>query len=70
MKVRKDIQLSGEYYLDHVSTCQGYVPYDSEIDECPAYSYEGRYGEGYIVYLPGKRLKSYCLKEYWLRKRN
>lgn len=53
-----------ECKLHHVATAYGYVSRKSTVER--KQPYEGKFGEGYIIFRPRYDTTRYCYVEYWI----
>lgn len=55
------------YKFHHESLVAGYVSRKTPIDDLPIYEYHGRYGNGFIIYLPNYKSTRYCRARYYIK---
>ena len=53
-----------EYKLHHVAAANGYVSRKSTVEK--KQEYNGKFGKGYVIYLPRYDTNRYCYVEYWI----
>ena len=51
----------------HTALARGYVSRKLSVDDLPVYEYYGRYGVGFIVYLPSYKSTRYCVACYYIK---
>lgn len=61
----KALKYNKRYFLHHTATAKGHRTSDDPERVEP---YKGRFGEGYIVYLPTYSNSRFCTIAYYIRK--
>ena len=51
----------------HTALARGYVSRKLSDDDLPVYEYHGRFGDGFVVYLPNYLSTRYCQIMYFIK---
>ena len=58
---------AGDLSFHHDAWARGYISRKTARDESyPVYSYNGRFGNGFVVHKPSFKLTSYHIVEYYI----